>query len=98
MKKALKDLIIKLGDVYPCYDISTKNFLNPEVEEKIIDGEEVRIVTYSVVVQVTVFTEEVPEGQNPRILKKVDGLGEGKNRIEAVENATIHAINQLGVF
>lgn len=99
MKKSLKDLIVKLKEVYPCYDISTKNFLQPDVQEKIVDGEEVRDITYSVIVQTTVFTETIPEGQqNPRILVKVDGVGEGKTRIEAVENATIHSINQLGVF
>lgn len=98
MKKELKKLIVKLGEEYPCYDISTKNFLQPDVQEKIVDGEEIRDITYCVVVQVTVFTEHVEAGNNPRILVKVDGVGDGKSRIDAVENATIHAINQLGVF
>lgn len=101
MKKKLVDLIAKLKEAHPYYDISTKNFMAPDVVERLVKDEEgnmheVRDQTHTVVMRVTVFGF-IEGATSARIERTADGIGEGGTRAEAVENATIEAIYMLGI-
>ena len=111
MNRKLKLLIKKLNEKYPLYELTTKNFLQPDVKELTIAGQQVLEKTHTTVVQITVFEvvrveSVVPFGgelkstkeDRAMVMKKVDGIGRGLTQAKAVEAATINAINALGIF
>lgn len=111
MNKKTSILIKKLGKKYPMYEISTKNFLPPEVNEVEVNGKQVVEKIHEAVVQIIVFQSEHAEVDVPfaggiktikesksNILRKVDGMGRGSSKTAAVASATVDAINALGIF